>query len=44
MLMTKRKPVGVGEILVDEFMEPLGLTQGDLAEALVQDQGAAKAL
>jgi len=26
MLMTKRKPASVGEILVAEFMEPLGLT------------------
>ena len=34
MLMTKRKPAGVGEILVGEFMNPLGLTQGDLAEAM----------
>src|ERR1700752_766008 len=34
MLMTKRKPVGVGEILVQEFMEPMGLTQGALAEAM----------
>ena len=34
MLMTKRKPASVGEILVDEFMEPLGLTQGDLADAM----------
>ena len=34
MLMTKRKPASVGEILVDEFTEPLGLTQGDLAEAM----------
>src|SRR3974377_1781553 len=34
MLMTKRKPASVGEILVDEFMEPHGLTQGDLAEAM----------
>ena len=34
MLMTKRKPASVGEILVDEFIEPLGLTQGDLAEAM----------
>jgi addiction module HigA family antidote len=34
MLMTKRKPAGVGEILVDEFIEPLGLTQGDLADAM----------
>ncbi|HEU5431982.1 MAG TPA: HigA family addiction module antitoxin [Thermomicrobiales bacterium] len=34
MLMTKRKPVSVGEILVEEFMKPLGLTQGALAEAM----------
>jgi addiction module HigA family antidote len=34
MLMTKRKPASVGEILVEEFMEPLGLTQGDLAAAM----------
>ena len=34
MLMTKRKPASVGEILADEFMEPLGVTQGNLAEAM----------
>jgi antitoxin HigA-1 len=34
MLMTARKPVTVGEILVEEFMEPMGLTQGALAEAM----------
>jgi addiction module HigA family antidote len=34
MLMTKRKPVRVGEMLTEEFMEPLGLTQGALAEAM----------
>ena len=34
MLMTKRKPASVGEILVQEFMEPMGLTQGVLAEAM----------
>ena len=34
MLMTKRKPATVGEILVQEFMEPMGLTQGALAEAM----------
>jgi addiction module HigA family antidote len=34
MLMTKRKPAGVGEILTEEFMEPLGLTQAALAEAM----------
>lgn len=34
MLMTERKPVGVGEMLREEFMEPFGLTQGQLAEAM----------
>ncbi|MFG1190164.1 MULTISPECIES: HigA family addiction module antitoxin [Xanthobacter] len=34
MRMTKRKPAGVGEILTEEFMEPLGLTQAALAEAM----------
>ncbi|KQT51051.1 HigA family addiction module antidote protein [Aureimonas sp. Leaf454] len=34
MMMTKRKPATIGEILVEEFMQPLGLTQGGLAEAM----------
>lgn len=34
MLMTKRKPASVAEILVEEFMTPLNLTQGDLARAM----------
>lgn len=34
MLMTKRKPVTIGEILSEEFMQPLGLTQAALAEAM----------
>jgi addiction module HigA family antidote len=34
MLTTKRKPASVGEILKEEFMEPTGLTQGALAEAM----------
>jgi addiction module HigA family antidote len=34
MLMTKRKPATIGEILVEEFMKPIGLTQGTLAEAM----------
>jgi len=34
MLMTKRKPATVGEILVEEFMEPMGLTQAALADAM----------
>ena len=34
MLMTKRKPATAGEILVEEFMLPMGLTQSALAEAM----------
>ena len=34
MLTTKRKPVSVGEVLMEEFMGPMGLTQGALAEAM----------
>jgi antitoxin HigA-1 len=32
MLTTKRKPVTVGEMLIAEFMEPMGITQTQLAE------------
>ena len=32
MVLTKRKPVSVGEILVEEFLDPLGLTQTELAQ------------
>jgi addiction module HigA family antidote len=32
--MTKRKPASVGEILAEEFMEPMKLTQSALAEAM----------
>jgi addiction module HigA family antidote len=34
MLITKRKPATVGEILTEEFMRPMGLTQGALATAM----------
>jgi addiction module HigA family antidote len=34
MLRTTRRPATVGEILTEEFMRPMGLTQGALAEAL----------
>lgn len=34
MLMTKRKPATVAEILVEEFMQPMGLTQTALAAAM----------
>ena len=34
MILTARKPDTVGQILVEEFMEPLGITQGQLADAM----------
>ena len=34
MLTTTCRPVSVGEMLTEEFMQPLGLTQGALAEAM----------
>ena len=34
MLVTTRKPATVGEVLVEEFMQPMGLTQSALAEAM----------
>jgi addiction module HigA family antidote len=34
MLLTRRKPVTVGEILVEEFLTLLNLTQSALAEAM----------
>lgn len=34
MLMTKHKPAPVSEILVEEFMKPMELTQAQLAEAM----------
>ncbi|MEM8788431.1 MAG: HigA family addiction module antitoxin [Pseudomonadota bacterium] len=34
MLMTKRRPAPVSEILVEEFMKPMKLTQAQLAEAM----------
>jgi addiction module HigA family antidote len=32
MLTTKRKPVAPGEMLVEEFLQPLGMTQTELAQ------------
>lgn len=32
--MTKRKPATIGEILTEEFLEPMKLSQGALAEAM----------
>jgi antitoxin HigA-1 len=34
MFMTKRKPATVGEILVEEFMRPMAVTQVALAKAM----------
>lgn len=34
MLTTQRKPATVGEILTEEFMQPMGLTQAALAQAM----------
>lgn len=34
MLATERKPVSVGEMLTEEFLIPMGLTQGALAQAM----------
>ncbi len=34
MLTTKRKPATIGEILSEEFIQPLGLTQAALAAAM----------
>lgn len=34
MLMTTRRPASVGEILNEEFMAPMGLTQVALAQAM----------
>ena len=34
MLMTKRKPATVAEILVEEFLAPMGLPQAALAQAM----------
>ena len=33
-MLTTRKPASVGEILTEEFLEPMGLTQGQLAKAM----------
>ncbi len=34
MQIPKHKPTSVGEMLKEEFINPLGLTQGQLAEAM----------
>lgn len=34
MLMTKRQPVSIGEIIKEEYLTPLQITQGKLATAM----------
>jgi addiction module HigA family antidote len=34
MLSTERKPISAGEMLTEEFLMPMKLTQGALAEAM----------
>lgn len=34
MILTKHQPVSVGEMLTEEFMLPLGITQEQLASAM----------
>ncbi len=34
MISTKRQPVSVGEMITEEFLAPLGVTQGQLAAAM----------
>jgi len=34
MLSTERKPASVGDMLIEEFLTPMGLTQTALAEAM----------
>ncbi len=34
MIITKRQPVSVGEMITEEYLEPLGITQGQLAKAM----------
>ena len=34
MITTKRHPVSVGEMITEEYLEPLKITQGQLAKAM----------
>jgi addiction module HigA family antidote len=34
MIITKRQPASVGEMIAEEFLRPLRITQGQLAEAM----------
>ena len=34
MIIAKRQPVSVGEMITEEYLVPLGITQGKLAQAM----------
>ena len=34
MNITKKQPVSVGEMITEEFLDPMGLTQGRLAQSM----------
>ena len=34
MILTKRQPVSVGEMITEEFMVPLGINQGQITSAM----------
>ena len=34
MIVTKRQPTSIGEMITEEYLAPLGLTQGQLAKAM----------
>ncbi len=34
MIITKRKPVSVGEMIKEEYLKPLNITQGQLAQTM----------
>lgn len=34
MIITTRKPVSAGEMITEEYLKPLGITQGQLANAM----------
>lgn len=44
MLMTERRPVAPFEMLVEEFLRPLGLNDSDLAVAMGVDASEASAI
>ena len=34
MIITERQPVSIGEMITEEFLSPMNLTQGQLADAM----------